>query len=98
MNVVEINPDSAGTLPRYFAVAFPLTIVTVWVVIAFQSKYIFREKTNFFKRLGWPVYLVINMIKERAQMDEILVISDENSLSSKEVVRGYLRSRIRSRD
>jgi hypothetical protein len=99
MNVIEINPKSKGTLPRYFAAAFPLTIVTVWIIIAFQSKYLFKEKTNFFKRLGWPAYLVINMIKERkAQMDEILVISDDNSLSSKEVVRGYLRSRVRSRE
>ncbi len=93
MNVVEINRNSAGTLPRYFAAAFPLTIVTIWVIIAFQNKYIFKEKTNFFKRLGWPAYLLINMVKDRrAKMDEIEMILDDKSLSSKEVMRGYLRS------
>jgi hypothetical protein len=65
MNVVEINPGSVGTLPHYFSIALPLTIVTAWIIIAFQSKYIFEEKTTFFKRLGWPAYLLIQMIKEK---------------------------------
>jgi hypothetical protein len=99
MNVTEINPGTAGTLPHYFAISLPLTIVTAWIVIAFQSKYIFKEKTHFFKRLGWPAYLFINMIKDRkAKMDEIQIFSDDNSLRSKEVMRGYLRSRVRSCD
>ena len=94
MNVAEINPGTAGTLSHYFAIALPLTIVTAWIIIAFQSKYIFKEQTNFFKRLGWPAYLVINMIKaRRAKMDEIEIISDDNSMSSKEVMQGYLRRR-----
>ena len=65
MNVAEINPGTTGTLPHYFAVAFPMTIVTAWIIIAFQSKYIFKEKTTFFKRLGWPAYLLIEMIQEK---------------------------------
>ncbi|KAF9462507.1 hypothetical protein BDZ94DRAFT_1322516 [Collybia nuda] len=36
MNVEEINPGTFGTLPQYLAIAIPLTVVTVWVVIAFQ--------------------------------------------------------------
>jgi len=64
MNVVEINPGSVETLPHYFAIALPLTIVTAWIIIAFQSQYIFKEKTTFFKRLGWPAYLLIQMTKE----------------------------------
>jgi len=94
MNVIEINPDSHETLPHYFAFAFPLTIVTAWVIIAFQSKHIFKDKTNFFSRLGWPVYLLIAMITKRSQRDEgsIEVISDGNSLSSTEVKQAYLRS------
>jgi hypothetical protein len=99
MNVAEINPGTEGTLAHYFAAALPLTIATVWIIIAFQSKYIFKEKTHFFKRLGWPAYLFINMIKDRkAKMDEIQIFSDDNSLRSKEVMRGYLRSRVRSCD
>lgn len=65
MNVVEINPGSVGTLPHYFSIALPLTIVTAWIIIAFQSKYIFKEQTTFFKRLGWPAYLLIQMIQEK---------------------------------
>jgi hypothetical protein len=70
MNVIEINPDSKGTLPHYFAVAFPFTIATAWVIIAFQSKHIFKDRTTFFKRLGWPVYFLIDMIKQRSQKDD----------------------------
>ena len=94
MNVAEINPGTNGTLPHYFAVAFPFTIVTAWVIIAFQSKHIFKERTTFFKRLGWPVYFLINMIRQKSQKDDgsIEVISVENtSLSSTEVKRDYLR-------
>ena len=93
MNVAEINPTSSGTLSHYFAVAFPLTIVTVWVIIAFQSKHIFKERTTFFKRLGWPVYLLIDMIRQKSPKNDgsIEVISAENnSLSSTEVKRAYL--------
>lgn len=64
MNVVEINPDSVGTLRLYFAIALPMTILTVWVIIA-QRKYIFKENTSIFKRLGWPAYLLIQTIKEK---------------------------------
>ncbi|KIM41617.1 hypothetical protein M413DRAFT_72019 [Hebeloma cylindrosporum] len=71
MNVVEINPTSAGTLPHYFAVAFPLTILTAWIIIAFQSKYIFKEKTTFLKRLGWPAYLLIEKRKEMTQKKDV---------------------------
>ncbi|KIM41609.1 hypothetical protein M413DRAFT_445584 [Hebeloma cylindrosporum] len=93
MNVAEINPGSEGTLPHYFAVALPLTIVTAWVIIAFQSKYIFEDKTNFLKRLGWPAYLVLQMIRKKAQKKEgsIEVISEQNSFSSTEIKREYLR-------
>jgi len=95
MNVAEINPDSKGTLPHYFAIAFPFTIVTAWVIIAFQSKHIFKERTTFLRRLGWPVYLLIDMIvRQKSPKDDssIEVILDENnSLSSAEIKREYLR-------
>ena len=93
MNVAEINPGTNGTLPHYFAIAFPFTIVTAWVIIAFQSKHIFKERTTFFRRLGWPIYLLLDMIKQRSQKDDssIEVILEENgSLSSTEVKRAYL--------
>ncbi|KAJ3763195.1 hypothetical protein EV360DRAFT_34100 [Lentinula raphanica] len=33
MNVMEINPDSYGTVPHYLAAAIPLTVLTVWVMM-----------------------------------------------------------------
>ncbi|KAF8066879.1 hypothetical protein FPV67DRAFT_1670352 [Lyophyllum atratum] len=36
MNVVEINPESNGTLVQYVATAIPMTVVTVWVIVAFR--------------------------------------------------------------
>ena len=94
MNVAEINPGSLGTLGHYFAAALPLTIVTAWIIIAFQSKYIFKDKTHFFKRLGWPAYILIEMIRKRTQKNDdgtIEVISEENSLSSAEIKLEYMR-------
>jgi len=67
MNVGEINPGTNGTLPNYVAVALPLTLITAWIIIAFQSTYIFESETTFLKRLGWPVYLVHMMLKNRRE-------------------------------
>ena len=59
MNVGEITPSTNGTLWEYFALAIPLTLVTAWIIIAFQSKYMFPklERTSFWKRLAWPFFL-----------------------------------------
>jgi len=58
MNVEEISPDTHGTLPIYFETALPLTALTIWIVIAFQSKYLFgRRPSSFWTRLLWPVLL-----------------------------------------
>jgi hypothetical protein len=57
MNVVEINPPPTGTGPtlsQYVALALPLTVITAWVIIAFQSQYMFPEGTSIYKRMGWP--------------------------------------------
>lgn len=71
MNVSEINPGSNGTLPRYVEIALPLTLVTAWIIIAFQSKYIFEnQNTTFVQRLGWPAYLIMKMIQERKKEKE----------------------------
>jgi len=38
MNIVEINPGpgTRPTLGQYFAIALPLTALTIWIIIAFQ--------------------------------------------------------------
>ncbi|KAF8809596.1 hypothetical protein BYT27DRAFT_7135830 [Phlegmacium glaucopus] len=66
MNVDVINPGTKGTLGHYVAFALPLTIVTTWVIIAFQSKHIFPTGTSFVKRLGWPIFF-ISMLSKRRQ-------------------------------
>lgn len=59
MNVSEITPSTNGSLWEYLSLAIPLTLVTAWIIVAFQSKYIFPEGTSFMKRLAWPVFLVL---------------------------------------
>lgn len=63
MNVKEIAPSTAENLSHYFETAAPLTLATVWIVIAFQSKYIFGNDMPFWKRLGWPVLLPLRKFK-----------------------------------
>lgn len=67
MNVIEINPQGGTALTnlsQYVALTLPLTVVTAWIIIAFQSKYIFPEGTSFYKRLGWPIF-IIDVISRR---------------------------------
>ncbi|KAF8653660.1 hypothetical protein AX16_003811 [Volvariella volvacea WC 439] len=58
MNVQEIVPDSGETLARFFAVALPLTFLTVWIIVALQSQYLYgRDRVSLLTRLAWPAYL-----------------------------------------
>ncbi|KAF5350704.1 hypothetical protein D9756_008754 [Leucocoprinus leucothites] len=59
MNTKEIAPGTTGTLPYYVALAVPLTLLTIWIIIAFQSRYLLRGQP-FLQRLGWPVLLLRN--------------------------------------
>ncbi|KAF5325041.1 hypothetical protein D9619_009599 [Psilocybe cf. subviscida] len=70
MNVSEFNPGSLGTIPHYIAIALPLTLVTAWIIIAFQSTYIFPPNTGFILRLAWPAYLVYKMMAMRMKKEE----------------------------
>lgn len=36
MNIDEIAPGSVPTLGRYIATAIPLTILTIWIIVAYQ--------------------------------------------------------------
>ena len=69
MNISEINPGTLGNLSIYVAIALPLTLITAWIIIAFQSRYIFPEGTPFFKRLGWPIKLLSNLMKKDEEED-----------------------------
>ena len=65
MNVGEINPGTKGTVTQYLVFTLSLTVVTAWIIIGFQSKYIFPPETSFIKRLVWPVILIRNMISKK---------------------------------
>lgn len=69
MNVSEINPGTFGSIAHYIEVALPLTLLTAWIMVAFQSAYIVPEGTTFFQRLGWPV-LMIKTIFESKKKEE----------------------------
>ena len=58
MNVDEIAPDTTATLPQFIAGAIPLTLATIWIIIAFQSKYIFPKNASFWTRLSWPILML----------------------------------------
>lgn len=72
MNINDLVPDTLGTLAHYFEVAIPLTLITIWVVVTFQSKNIYPEGTSLFTRLGWPVQLCLNLLnyKDSRQYNE----------------------------
>jgi len=54
MNVKEINPGTKGSFPHYVMTVVPLTLLSIWVIIAFQSKY-YMKGQSVWKRFLWPV-------------------------------------------
>ncbi|KAK0224094.1 hypothetical protein IW262DRAFT_873230 [Armillaria fumosa] len=54
MNVREISPGTNGSLLFYFLVAVPLTLLTVRIIMAFQSKRPSESRSTFWMRLVWP--------------------------------------------
>ncbi len=73
MNISEINPGTLETSPSMLRLRWPLTLVTAWIIIAFQSRYIFPEGTPFFTRLGWPIKLLSNLMKKKDEGEDLLV-------------------------
>lgn len=58
MNVVEINPGSLETFARYVEVTVFLTLLTTWIVIAFQPYSSIHENSGggVWRRIAWPFY------------------------------------------
>jgi len=89
MNINEINPGTLGSLPHYMAVAVPLTIATIWIIIAFQSKYLFKDDASIWRRFAWPFFLAKRMLwKKRGQrgQDEKKNLLESYSISSQEAI------------
>ncbi|PFH53445.1 hypothetical protein AMATHDRAFT_137387 [Amanita thiersii Skay4041] len=67
MNVQEVSPSTHGTLRLYFGIAIGLTAFTVWIIVAFQSRYLFRDPRPFWKRLAWPFHIVQSVINKEEE-------------------------------
>jgi hypothetical protein len=61
MNVKEIVPNTSGTVLHYFETTIAFTLLSVWVITAFQSRDNFRPEVTFWQRLGWPVFYVLRL-------------------------------------
>jgi hypothetical protein len=59
MNVREINQGGTETFANYAGVSVAFTVLTAWLVVAFQSHSPFHEaNVGFWRRLAWP-YLYV---------------------------------------
>ena len=70
MNIREINPGTLGKASVYVSILLSLTLLTTWIIIAFQSSFIFEEDVPFIKRLGWPIEILSKMMKKNKKQDE----------------------------
>ena len=83
----EIVPGTNGTLLHYFMTALSFTVLSVWVITAFQSRYNFRKGVTFWQRLGWPVFFFLRMFgkdpyaPDPSQQDADLLLLDQGLLS-----------------
>ena len=86
MNVQEIVPNTNGTLLHYVVTALSFTLLSVWVITAFRSRYRFRRVVPFWQRLGWPVFFVLRMFgkdpyaPDPPQQDIDLLLLDQGLL------------------
>ena len=58
MNVMELNQGTYGTLAHYAETTLPLTIVTIWVVFAFQNSFTVRDAGDTWTKLLWPILIL----------------------------------------
>jgi len=71
MNVIELNPGGYTTLARFFEASLPLTFFTVWVIVAFQSRFVLRDDRGaFWKKLLWPIMLLNNIIPKKTSKND----------------------------
>ncbi|PPQ75033.1 hypothetical protein CVT26_011931 [Gymnopilus dilepis] len=71
MNVREIVPQTPNSVPIYIAVAIPFTLVTIWIITSFQSKFFFpSEQLNFWKKVLSPVLLIPRLFGKKPLEDK----------------------------
>jgi len=62
MNCFELNPGGHFPLIRFFEVTVPLTLITIWIVVAFQNRLILRDDGNMWKKFLWPILALNSLI------------------------------------
>ena len=71
MNVVELNPVGYTSLAHFFEASLPLTFFTIWIVIAFQSRFVLRDdRGSMWKKLLWPIVLFNSIISRSKAENE----------------------------
>jgi hypothetical protein len=65
MNVIEFNSGTFGTIAHYVEATLPLTLVTIWIIVAFQSRFVLRDNGATWKKLLWPIAFVHKLISRR---------------------------------
>lgn len=56
---MELNQGTYGTLAHYVEATLPLTLVTIWVVVAFQNSFSVRDDTgSTLTKLLWPILIL----------------------------------------
>ena len=93
MNVNDLVPNTNGTMGHYVETAISFTLLSVWVIIAFQSRYNFKEGMTFWLRLGWPVFFFLRLFGKDpyapttpnlSQRDIDLLLIDQGLLSQRQ--------------
>ncbi|KAF8642675.1 hypothetical protein AX16_009437 [Volvariella volvacea WC 439] len=68
MNIKSLysNAEIKGTLSQYFATAVPLTVLTIWIVVASQrgSPGGDLASQSGFKRLAWPLWFAERVARD----------------------------------
>lgn len=71
MNVIELNSGTYGTIPHYIAATLPLTLFTIWIIVAFQSRFVLRDDEAMWKKLLWPIALSQRLFaRSRRSLDD----------------------------
>jgi hypothetical protein len=67
---------------RFFATAVPLTLLTIWIFVALEhSEALLPGGAGFFKRIAWPVFFVVKLIRDRRRRDVDVFSTDRDGIS-----------------
>lgn len=67
MNITVLVDSTHGTLAHFVAAAIAFTLLTVWIMVAFQSKSMYPDHTPLWVRFGWPALLCTNLLKRKSE-------------------------------